>query len=87
MTDINHYLGFVLTIFLRVRRLLRVPVATVVLVLFGVMTADRLAAKRPYAVVGARGRRGADPAGRDLADAAGGADVVLFEIGVYIAPG
>lgn len=53
MTDINHYLDFVLTIFFAFGVCFEVPVATVVLVLFGVMTADQLAAKRPYVVVGA----------------------------------
>lgn len=53
MTDINHYLDFVLTIFFAFGVCFEVPVATVVLVLFGVMSTEQLAAKRPYVVVGA----------------------------------
>ncbi len=53
MTDINHYLDFVLTMFFAFGVAFEVPVATVVLVLIGVITPDALAAKRPYVIVGA----------------------------------
>lgn len=53
MTDINHYLDFVLTIFFAFGVCFEVPVATVLMVLIGVTTPDALARKRPYVVVGA----------------------------------
>ena len=53
MTDINHYLDFVLTMFFAFGVAFEVPVATVILVLIGVLTPDALAAKRPYVIVGA----------------------------------
>ena len=53
MTDINHYLNFVLTLFFAFGVAFEVPVATVLLVLAGVLTPDALVAKRPYIIVGA----------------------------------
>lgn len=53
MTDINHYLDFVLTMFFAFGVAFEVPVATVILVLIGVITPDDLATKRPYVIVGA----------------------------------
>lgn len=53
MTDINHYLDFVLTMFFAFGVAFEVPVATVILVLIGVITPDDLTAKRPYVIVGA----------------------------------
>ncbi|TCO81253.1 sec-independent protein translocase protein TatC [Plasticicumulans lactativorans] len=53
MTDINHYLDFVLTIFFAFGVCFEVPVATVLMVLIGVTTPDALARKRPYVIVGA----------------------------------
>ena len=53
MTDINHYLDFVLTMFFAFGVAFEMPVATVILVLIGVITPDALAAKRPYVIVGA----------------------------------
>lgn len=53
MTDINYYLDFVLTMFFAFGVAFEVPVATVLLVLVGVLTPEALAAKRPYVVVGA----------------------------------
>jgi len=53
MTDINHYLNFVLTMFFAFGVAFEVPVATVLLVLAGVLTPDALVAKRPYIIVGA----------------------------------
>jgi len=53
MTDINHYLDFVLTMFFSFGAAFQVPVATVVLVWIGVVTPDQLAAKRPYIIVAA----------------------------------
>ena len=53
MTDISEYLDFVLTLFFAFGLAFQVPVATILLVLAGMTTPDRLAGKRPYVVVGA----------------------------------
>ncbi|MFO1371061.1 MAG: twin-arginine translocase subunit TatC [Candidatus Competibacteraceae bacterium] len=53
MTDINHYLDFVLTMFFAFGVAFEVPVATVLLVLIGALTPEALVAKRPYIIVGA----------------------------------
>jgi sec-independent protein translocase protein TatC len=53
MTDITHYLDFVLTLFFAFGLAFEVPIATIMLVLAGVTTPDDLAAKRPYVIVGA----------------------------------
>ena len=53
MTDITHYLDFVLTLFFAFGLAFEVPIATIVLVLAGATTPDKLAAKRPYVIVGA----------------------------------
>lgn len=53
MTDINHYLDFVITLFFAFGVAFEVPVATVILVLTGVIKLETLTAKRPYIVVGA----------------------------------
>jgi sec-independent protein translocase protein TatC len=52
MTDISHYLDFVLTIFFAFGAAFEVPIATILLVWAGVVTPQSLAAKRPYVVVG-----------------------------------
>ncbi|QQS53333.1 MAG: twin-arginine translocase subunit TatC [Candidatus Competibacteraceae bacterium] len=53
MTDINRYLDFVMTIFFAFGVAFEVPVATVILVLIGIVTPEVMAAKRPYVIVGA----------------------------------
>ncbi len=53
MTDISEYLDFVLTLFFAFGLAFQVPVATILLVLAGMTTPDKLAGKRPYVVVGA----------------------------------
>ena len=53
MTDISHYLDFVLKMFLAFGIAFEVPVATYLVVRTGISTADSLAKKRPYIVVGA----------------------------------
>ncbi|MEZ5599811.1 MAG: twin-arginine translocase subunit TatC [Candidatus Competibacteraceae bacterium] len=53
MTDINRYLDFVMTIFFAFGVAFEVPVATVILVLIGIVTPEAMAAKRPYVIVGA----------------------------------
>lgn len=52
MTDINSYLDFILKLFFAFGIAFEVPVATVLLIITGATTADSLAAKRPYIVVG-----------------------------------
>jgi sec-independent protein translocase protein TatC len=52
MTDINHYLDFVLTMFFAFGFAFEIPVATVLLVWAGITTPEALAAKRPYVIVG-----------------------------------
>ena len=53
MTDITHYLDFVLTLFFAFGLAFEVPIATIVLVVAGATTPENLAAKRPYVIVGA----------------------------------
>ena len=53
MTDINAYLSFALKLFFAFGVAFEVPIATVLLVKAGATTPDRLAAKRPYIIVGA----------------------------------
>ena len=52
MTDINHYLDFVLTLFFAFGFAFEVPVATVLLVWAGITTPKALTDKRPYVIVG-----------------------------------
>jgi sec-independent protein translocase protein TatC len=51
MTDINSYLDFVMSLFIAFGLAFEIPVATVLLILVGVVTCEDLAAKRPYVVV------------------------------------
>ena len=53
MTDITHYLDFVLTLVFAFGLAFEVPIATIMLVLAGVTTPEDLATKRPYVIVGA----------------------------------
>ena len=53
MTDISHYLDFVLKLFFAFGLAFEVPVATVLLVHTGISTVDSLKEKRPYVIVGA----------------------------------
>lgn len=53
MTDITHYLNFVLKMFLAFGAAFEVPVATFLLVRTGISTVASLQAKRPYIIVGA----------------------------------
>lgn len=53
MTDINHYLSFVLMLFFAFGLAFEVPVATLLLVKAGITTPAQLAAKRPYIIVSA----------------------------------
>lgn len=53
MTDISHYLDFVLTIFFAFGISFEVPIATILLVWAGILSREDLADKRPYIIVGA----------------------------------
>ncbi len=53
MTDITHYLDFVLTLFFAFGLAFEVPIATIVLVVAGATTPEKLATKRRYVIVGA----------------------------------
>jgi sec-independent protein translocase protein TatC len=53
MTDISHYLDFVLVMFIVFGLCFEIPVATVILVILGVTTAESLKKSRPYIIVGA----------------------------------
>ncbi len=52
MTDINHYFSFVLKIFFAFGIAFEIPIATVLLIKTGWTTPKKLAAKRPYIIVG-----------------------------------
>ncbi len=52
MTDITKYLDFVLKLFFAFGVAFEVPIATILLVWSGTTTPERLAAKRPYVIVG-----------------------------------
>ena len=52
-TDITAYLDFVLTLFFAFGISFEVPIATILIVLAGMTTPDKLAQKRPFVVVGA----------------------------------
>jgi len=53
MTDISHYLDFVLKLFFAFGLAFEVPIATVLLIWTGVSTVEALSEKRPYIIVGA----------------------------------
>ncbi|MCG6936596.1 MAG: twin-arginine translocase subunit TatC [Gammaproteobacteria bacterium] len=53
MTDIGQYLDFIIAIFLAFGIAFEVPVATFLMIAAGVTTADKLASKRPYIIIGA----------------------------------
>jgi len=52
MTDINSYLDFVLKMFLAFGIAFEIPIATMLLAWSGLATADSMARKRPYVIVG-----------------------------------
>ena len=52
MTDINQYLDFVLKMFLAFGIAFEIPIATTLLAWSGLATADGMANKRPYVIVG-----------------------------------
>jgi len=53
MTDITKYLDFVLKMFFAFGMAFEVPIATILVISTGMTTADKLAEKRPYIIVGA----------------------------------
>ena len=52
MTDINSYLSFVLTLFFAFGFAFEIPIATLLLVWSGIASAQSIAHKRPYVIVG-----------------------------------
>ena len=52
MTDINSYLNFVLKLFFAFGLAFEIPIAAVLMIWSGITTADELAKKRPYIIVG-----------------------------------
>lgn len=52
MTDINRYLDFVLKLFFAFGLAFEIPIAAVLMIWAGITTADNLASKRPYIIVG-----------------------------------
>lgn len=52
MTDINRYLDFVLKLFFAFGLAFEIPIAAVILIRAGITTADNLASKRAYIIVG-----------------------------------
>jgi sec-independent protein translocase protein TatC len=52
MTDINSYLDFVLKLFFAFGLAFEIPIAAVLLIWSGITTADALAKKRPFIIVG-----------------------------------
>lgn len=52
MTDINSYLNFVIKLFLVFGITFEIPIATLLLVLVGVVSVDRLVSLRRYIIVG-----------------------------------
>lgn len=52
MTDISHYLDFVLTLFFAFGIAFEIPIATILLVAAGITTPKDLGRKRPYVIVG-----------------------------------
>jgi sec-independent protein translocase protein TatC len=52
MTDISHYLDFVLTLFFAFGIAFEIPIATILLVAAGITTPENLGRKRPYVIVG-----------------------------------
>ena len=51
MTDINQYMDFVLTLFVAFGLAFEVPIATILVVVSGIATRERIAEWRPYAIV------------------------------------
>ena len=51
-TDINNYLNFVIKMFFAFGLAFEIPVATLLIVWSGISSADAMAAKRPYIIVG-----------------------------------
>jgi sec-independent protein translocase protein TatC len=52
MTDINRYLDFVLKLFFAFGVAFEIPIAAIIMIRAGITSADALAKKRPYIVVG-----------------------------------
>jgi sec-independent protein translocase protein TatC len=53
MTDITHYLNFVLKLFFAFGMAFEIPIATILLIRTGITSVESLTSKRPYIIVGA----------------------------------
>lgn len=53
MTDISHYLNFVLKLFFAFGMAFEIPIATILMIRTGITTVESLASKRPFIIVGA----------------------------------
>ena len=53
MTDISHYLDFILKMFFAFGMAFEIPIATILMVSSGIISVQALAQKRPYIIVGA----------------------------------
>jgi sec-independent protein translocase protein TatC len=53
MTDIGHYLDFILKMFFAFGLAFEIPIATILLVRAGILSAEDMARKRPYVIVAA----------------------------------
>lgn len=51
MTDINHYLNFILKLFFAFGVAFEIPVATFILIKSGIINVDQLSANRPYVIL------------------------------------
>ncbi len=52
MTDIGSYLDFVMTLFFAFGLAFEIPIATILLIIAGIVTPDELKQKRPFVIVG-----------------------------------
>tara|TARA_B100000287_G_scaffold408207_1_gene434331 strand:+ start:862 stop:1614 length:753 start_codon:yes stop_codon:yes gene_type:complete len=52
MTDINRYLDFILKLFFAFGLAFEIPIVAIILIVTGVTTAEKLASKRPFILVG-----------------------------------
>ncbi|HLB29982.1 MAG TPA: twin-arginine translocase subunit TatC [Gammaproteobacteria bacterium] len=53
MTDITHYLNFVLKLFFAFGMAFEIPIATILMIRTGIVSIESLTSKRPYIIVGA----------------------------------
>jgi len=51
MTDINHYLNFILKLFFAFGVSFEIPIATIILVKSKIITTEELSSNRPYVII------------------------------------